>query len=297
LPFIRVTRDKRGYESTLVMHAYRATNAGQRGRVLYLFRSPSHVQIGRKALDTEVMEALEHTHPDLNFDWTSLMRDPALRASPNDEDARPAPRRSSQRASPPTPAAPPVVILEDQSLLGRTVGAERARRLRTQFADLLQRIARRARTPDDRDRLTERAGRLNPDGWADETAIQAAVVTIETDWLAISAELPRRRRGRRGGRHASETRAAAAGFAPPPQSPSGPVSSPDGGGSSGIIVVGGDGDGDDADTDGVDREAGARDDRGDDDRLGADPETAADAGTPDAADPARPAGDGVSGDS
>lgn len=277
MPFIRVTRDKRGYESTLVMHAYRATNGGQRGRVLYLFRTPSHVHVGRRALDTEVMEALEHTHPDLNFDWAALARDPALRSSTNDEDTRPVPRRQQSRPQAPAaaPAAPPVVIVEDHSLLGKTLGAEHARRLRQQFAELLQRIARRARTPDDRDRLTERCGRLNPDGWADETAIQAALVTVEVDWAAISLELPRRRRGRRGGRHATEARTKATGTGP-----------------SGIIEGSGDGDG--ADTDSVDREADARDDRGDDDRLGADPEADAnDAGTP---DPAGPAGDGVPGD-
>ena len=276
MPFIRVTRDKRGYESTLVMHAYRATNGGQRGRVLYLFRSPSHVHLGRRALDTEVMEALEHTHPDLNFDWASLVRDPALRSSTNDEDTRPMPRRPPPR--PQTPAAPApspvVVIVEDHSLLGKTLGAEQARRLRQQFAELLQRIARRARTPDDRDRLTERAGRLNPDGWADEAAIQAAVVTIEADWAAIALELPRRRRGRRGGRHANDARAKAAGTEP-----------------SGIIEGNGDGDG--AETDSVDREAGARDDRGDDDRLGADTATGADTSAP---DPAGPAGDDIPGD-
>ncbi|HKV98210.1 MAG TPA: hypothetical protein VJN96_00225 [Vicinamibacterales bacterium] len=275
-----MTRDKRGYESTLVMHAYRATNGGQRGRVLYLFRSPSNVHLGRRALDTEVMEALEHTHPDLNFDWQALVRDPALRSSTSDEDSRPAPRRQHARPqSQAAPSAPPVVIVEDDSLLGKTLGADHARRLRQQFAELLQRIARRARTPDDRDRLTERAGRLNPDGWADEAAIKAAVVTVEADWGAISMELPRRRRGRRGGRHASEARGNA------------PVAAPSAG-PSGIIEESGDGDG--AETDSVDREADARDDRGDDDRLGADAEARADLS--DAADADGPAGNDLPGD-
>jgi hypothetical protein len=258
------------------MHAYRATNGGQRGRVLYLFRSPSHVHLGRRALDTEVMEALEHTHPDLNFDWQALVRDPALRSSTNDEDSRPAPRRQSVRPpSQAAPTAPPVVIVEDDSLLGKTLGADHARRLRQQFAELLQRIARRARTPDDRDRLTERAGRLNPDGWADESAIRTAVSTVEADWGAISMELPRRRRGRRGGRHASEARASA------------PAAGPSG-------IIEGSGDGDGAETDSVDREADAGDDRGDDDRLGPDAEARADPS--DAADTGGPAGHGLPGD-
>lgn len=279
------------------MHAYRANN-GQRGRVLYLFRSPSHVQIGRRALDPEVMEALEHTHPDLNFDWAALQRDPALRSNHQDEEPRPAPRRQNQPAQgQAAPAAPTVVIVEDHSLLGKTLGAEQARRLRAQFAELLQRIARRARTPDDRDRLSEQAGRLNPDGWADEATIQAAVVTVEADWQVISAQLPRRRRGRRGGRHATEARAKSGGIGPSEGAAS-LMSSSEGDEApgiegSGIIEESGDGDG--AETDSVDREIGARDDRGDDDRLGTDAEAAAT--DPDAADTAGAAGDGVPGDS
>ena len=44
------------------MHAYH--HGAGRARVLYLFRSPSNVKVGRQALDGEVTEALEHTHPD-----------------------------------------------------------------------------------------------------------------------------------------------------------------------------------------------------------------------------------------
>ena len=50
MPFIRQTRDKRGYESLVVMHAYRSTShEGGRTRVLYLFRSPAHLRLGRHA--------------------------------------------------------------------------------------------------------------------------------------------------------------------------------------------------------------------------------------------------------
>ena len=58
MPFIRYTRDKRGYETTFVMHAYRPGNGGRGTRVLYLFRSPAHIRIGRQPLDEEAREAL-----------------------------------------------------------------------------------------------------------------------------------------------------------------------------------------------------------------------------------------------
>jgi hypothetical protein len=209
VPFIRYSRDKRGYETTVVQHAYRSAQGSQRSRVLYMFRTPSNLRVGRRSLDEEVMEALEHTHPDLAFDWTTLQREiVGERSEYRDRDRerehvrRPPPRRPDVR--PPVVPAPPPVI-EDQSPLGRAVGASTAARLRGRFSDLLQRIARRAKSPEDRDRLTERAVRLNPDEWPDEATMRASAQTVEAEWEAIASELPQRRRGRRGGRHRRDT--------------------------------------------------------------------------------------------
>lgn len=204
MPFIRHTRDKRGYETTYVMHVYRPQSGQQRTRVLYLFRSPSHVKFGRRALDEEAREALEHTHPDVSFDWTTLGRESVVaRQDPPKGRDRGGERRRPQQGSP-APQRPVPVVLDDQTLLGRTLGAERAAELRARYAEILQRITRRARTPEDRDRLIERAQRLNPDDWADEDAIRTAAATVEADWAALTAELPARRRGRRGGRRQAE---------------------------------------------------------------------------------------------
>jgi len=219
LPFIRCSRDKRGYESTYVMHVYRPGQGTSRTRVLYLFRSPAHLKVGRQSLDLEVMEALEHTHPDLSFDWTGLVseRDRERGSDRGDRhDRYERPERESrdrrdrqpQRSSPPPrpappvpPPAPPVVVLQDDSLLGRTMGAERAAQLRTRYAEVLQRVQRRARTPEDLERLRARAERLNPEDWADEASIRSQSQAADVEWNAIMAELPSRRRGRRGGRN------------------------------------------------------------------------------------------------
>jgi hypothetical protein len=231
VPFIRYARDKRGYESTFVMHAYRPGQGPQRARVLYLFRTPAHVKVGRRALEPEVMEALEHTHPDLSFDWTNLPQErPIETPDPRERDARDYRRerqmargRSSghqgqgQRPAP-RPAAPPTPpVLEDESALGRVVGAERAAHLRARYSELVLRIGRRSRTPEDRDRLMDRVHRLNPEDWADEAAVRSVVFTVEVEWESIAAELPSRRRGRRGGRHRHE---GAAGQGNGPESPS-----------------------------------------------------------------------------
>jgi hypothetical protein len=214
VPFIRQARDKRGYETTYVMHAYRPVQGPQRTRVLYLFRSPSHIKMGRHPLDEEIREALEHTHPDVSFDWSALGRESISvrsdegrdRERDRDRDRHHRGERQERRGGSShgrAPAAAPVpvpVVLEDHSMLGRALGAERAAQLRAQYGELLQRIARRSRTPEDRDRLTQRAQRLNPDDWPDESEINGHVETIQADWEALSAELPSRRRGRRGGR-------------------------------------------------------------------------------------------------
>jgi hypothetical protein len=206
LPFIRHARDKRGYDTTFVMHAYRAGTGNARTRILYVFRSPPNLKVGRRVLDPEVVEALEHTHPDLTFDWPVLMREPAPpRVDPRERWQRPGRSGGSggQRSEPPSRPAPeptPPPVIEDHSLLGRTLGAREAGRLRAKYQELLQRVARRARTPEDRDRLTERAHRLNPEEWLDETTIRGQAPAAETEWGAIAAELPSRRRGRRGGR-------------------------------------------------------------------------------------------------
>ncbi|HET9268596.1 MAG TPA: hypothetical protein VFO31_10550 [Vicinamibacterales bacterium] len=194
MPFIRHTRDKRGFESLYVMHAYRPTpESPHRTRVLYLFRSPTQLKVGRQPLDSEVMEALEHTHPDVSFDWNALTRE---RTAPHLEVPDRGPRRAGSQRPPPQQRQAP----SDGSMLGRVLGAGQASALRRRYLELSERVTRRAPTPELRDRLLERLKRLNPDDWADEAAAQAGSRTIHADLSAISAELPGRRRGRRGGR-------------------------------------------------------------------------------------------------
>ena len=71
MPFLRVIRDKRGYETTYLMHWFR-DGARQRSRILYVFRSPGGVRVGRQVLEPEVLREIERHHPDVEFDWTSV---------------------------------------------------------------------------------------------------------------------------------------------------------------------------------------------------------------------------------
>ena len=73
MPFLRVVRDKRGYETTYLMHWYREGNR-QHSRILYVFRSPGSVRVGRDPLEPEILQQIEAQHPDIAFDW-NVVRD------------------------------------------------------------------------------------------------------------------------------------------------------------------------------------------------------------------------------
>jgi hypothetical protein len=70
VPFVRFSRDKRGYE-----HLYLVDIGRDRGRsrVLYWFRTPPGVRVGRNPFDPETQRALERQNPDVQFDWPQIV--------------------------------------------------------------------------------------------------------------------------------------------------------------------------------------------------------------------------------
>ena len=73
MPFLRFSRDKRGYENTYLCHTFRRGGAPQL-RVLYWFRTPPDVKVGRLALDPVAIRAIEDSNPDLQFDWGKILK-------------------------------------------------------------------------------------------------------------------------------------------------------------------------------------------------------------------------------
>ena len=101
MPTLRFTRDKRGYETTSLVHAGRR-NGRSRQRILYWFRTPPGVKVGRPALDEDAIRWIEEHNPDIKFDWPKILEAPA--APPADDSRVRRPRRDRDRPRPPRAA-------------------------------------------------------------------------------------------------------------------------------------------------------------------------------------------------
>ncbi len=114
MPFLRLTRDRRGTENTYLLHADRP---GDRPKLLYWYRTAPSIILGRSALDEEAIRTIEDQHPEIDFDWPAIL---ALSEVMTPEDEAPArPRqpegrrqrpRDSQSRPPRAEAAPPAPI-------------------------------------------------------------------------------------------------------------------------------------------------------------------------------------------
>jgi hypothetical protein len=109
VPFLRFSKDRRGYENTYLLHASRRRNDKDRPTLLYWFRTPPHVKVGRAAFDETAIRSLEDQHPGVEFDWPRILatRPPAEAPEP-ERPRRPSPRRAGPSVTP-APAPPPVL--------------------------------------------------------------------------------------------------------------------------------------------------------------------------------------------
>ena len=72
MPFLRYDRDRRGNLSTYLVHTFRK-GGKPHSLVLYWFRSPPNVRVGRLAIDDDTIRTIEELYPDLAFDWPKLL--------------------------------------------------------------------------------------------------------------------------------------------------------------------------------------------------------------------------------
>lgn len=180
------------------------------------------MRVGRAALDEEAIRLIEASNPDLQFDWTRILKG---QADPEGA-AAPAPERRSQRVervrqggrptserradtrpaaesgpdAPPVPAIaaePPAVIDEPLTAAHHRLGSEGLARLRARYAETMARITERVQDLDQQRQLKELAERLNPDAWVTDGDVSAGLESYESTFEALRGTIGNRRRNAR----------------------------------------------------------------------------------------------------
>jgi len=74
--FLRFSRDKRGYELFSLVQAEQRGGGPLRARVLYAFRTPPNIKVGREPFDDETRRSLEQLYPGVGFNWRQITETP-----------------------------------------------------------------------------------------------------------------------------------------------------------------------------------------------------------------------------
>jgi hypothetical protein len=220
VPFLRLTRDRRGFENTFLMHADRP---GDRPRRLYWYRTAPGVGLGRAPLDEDAIRAIEEQHPDIDFDWPAILA-LAGAMTPEDEAPPPRPQQSPQRqnrrrgreAAPrehgrdnapsdaPEPSAsdPVEAAIEPETaievpqpsnrLVEELAGREVGSRLRARHADIIARIDDLDVDGSVKDTWFKKAEALDPELWMTPEAVLEGVRNADAQYDKLRAELAAR---------------------------------------------------------------------------------------------------------
>ena len=237
MPFLRVLRDKRGYETTYLMHWFRE-GSRQRSRILYVFRTPPGVRVGRDALDPQIIREIQEKYPDIEFDWRALRENQQVietspdlrrpRASGRSGRAEPAEGRGKRRKEedaekpaadrikaepvhvPPSPVREPRPKLAIPSAIEGTTREDRFVFLLNWYLHLRERVPHRTHDPIRREALLGLVERLNPEAWVGEEAVVAGLQHAAEALQRLSHIFAKRRkRARRAKTGATEHMAAA----------------------------------------------------------------------------------------
>jgi len=194
VPFLRVIRDKRGYETTYLMHWCRE-GTRQRSRILYMFRTPGGVRVGREALEADVLKQIESQHPDIEFDWNAVFHNQQV-IETGSEPRRPRKRavvEGAPEAAPPPPAQPPPRFTVPSSIEGATPD-EQIAFLSQWYTAIREKIPQRAPDPERQQALFALAERLNPAAWTDADEITAGLQQAAEALQRLSHVFAKRRR-------------------------------------------------------------------------------------------------------
>jgi hypothetical protein len=209
-PFLRFNRDKRGYEHFYLVQPTTNRRGKTRARILYWFRTPPGVKVGRLPFDPDVQRTIEAQNPGITFDWKRLLATPIPPPSQDVERWRERRRleRAEKAARRALRAADGEVAPEPEPEDGAdddSVGA--GLRARPEDADNDVEASLPARPEDDdldRDELTAVAFDSPLDNDRDPAALQESSISATADPQQPSnppSAHKRRRRRRRGRRN------------------------------------------------------------------------------------------------
>ena len=185
-----------------MVHVPRRRTRG-RSRILYWFRTPPGVRVGRAPLDEDAIRLIEEHHPNIRFDWQQILKgeeekEPAF-AEPEAEPAAAPPFDGAQGA--PSIGRGAVFVEDPSSPAHAQLGSEGLARLRARYAEVLANISRRVGDPAKAEQLKTEAERLNPDAWVTADDVRSGIERYEAVFESIRGAVgrPRRRRRRSGG--------------------------------------------------------------------------------------------------
>ena len=205
------------------MHLYRDGHR-QRSRILYVFRSPGGVRVGRGALDPDVLREIEAHYPDIDFDWKDVRDhqqhiemsvEPRRRKPPAKRDeavVTPTPEAAPTPALEPPPlAAPPSPGAVPSAIEGATPDDQIAF-LGRWYPIIRDRVPRRTSDPVRQEALLALTERLNPAAWTDADQIAVGLQQAAEALERLSRVFSRRRR--RARRRTGEARPSSPGPVP-----------------------------------------------------------------------------------
>jgi hypothetical protein len=225
--FLRLTRDRRGYENTFLLHA---DHPGEEPRVLYWYRTAPGVRVGRPALDEDAIRTIEEQHPHIEFDWPHILEVGAI--TQPEEEERPVRQkrrgvkdqgsgfrdqagrreqsgrreqtgRLQEKKIEPVPIVEETIDDEDaiddereaevapraHDLLEELVGREIATRLHARYAEIIARVHRIAADHPQRGAWEARAEALNPDNWVTPDEVLSGVQRADALFDSLRHEL------------------------------------------------------------------------------------------------------------
>jgi hypothetical protein len=188
------------------MHWFRE-GSRQHSRILYVFRTPGGVRVGRPPLEPDVLRQIEARHPEIEFDWHSVLDNRQVIESAPPEQRR----QLRKRKRPEEEAAPAVAVtapapsqaehtptqtsrfVVPPRIEGDTPDAQIA--FLTQWYGLIrEQIEQRATEPARRDALLALVARLNPAAWTDADEITGGLAQAAEALERLSHVFAKRRR-------------------------------------------------------------------------------------------------------